>query len=53
MRSLLDGEDEVVDKVWCSSREEHSWMIVDRPSGYDGGLEMGSLVDDDEGSLGY
>jgi len=27
-------------------------MKVDRPSGYDGGFEMGSIVDVDEGSLG-
>lgn len=35
----------------CCPKEEYSWMKVVRPIGYDGGLEVGLIVDVD-GSLG-
>lgn len=41
------------EKGCCYPREEHSWMKVVRPSGYNGGLKVGLEVEVDvEGSLG-
>lgn len=52
MSSLLDEEGEIEGNgCWCS-KEEHSWIKVDRPIGYDGGFEMGSTVGDG-GSLRF
>lgn len=51
LSSLLDEEGEVEVNGCCCPKDEHSWMKVDRPIGYDGGLAMGLIVGDG-GSLG-
>jgi hypothetical protein len=43
LSSLLDDVDV---NGCCFPKEEKSWMKVDRPIGYDGGLAMGLIVGD-------